>query len=244
MIQSDDDEPILDVLLNLESAQIELRSQYTEFTRAAEQNQPRLGAAAVVGVCRAGKAIAAAVPTLKKYIADDDRRGGRVAIRSIHELALRAVIVFATRRLARLHALVAQSPHRAQHLFIGRLRTMDDVSALVLGCFASVSVEWTAPKAPGDPVPEPPGPGHHRALRTAQALVVAVSNDSDFRHFLREGIHSFDWPDLGRACAELDAVLRLDMEAPPWALGVAGGSRKRSTAEQAPIAAAVSSPDP
>ena len=239
MIQQEPDEPILDVLLSLESAQIELRAQYTDFFRAAEQNLPILGATAVAGVCRAGKAIAAAVPPLKKYIGDAGRCGGGGTIWSIHELALRAVIVFATSRLTRLHALVAQSPHRTHHLFIGRLRTMDDVSALVLDCFAS-SVEWTTPPAPGALAPEPE---HHRALRAAQARVVAVSNDPDFRHFLSEGLHSFDWPELGRACVVLDAVLRLDMEAPPWAFGVAGGSRKRSTAEQAPIASVGSRPD-
>ena len=243
MFPSDDNESVLDTLLSLESALIELRTQYADFTHASSKNLPTRGATAVAGICRAGKTIASATSRLKQYTTDADRVAGRVDIRSVHELALRAVVLFATDRLTRLHALIAQSPQRAHRLFIGRLRTMDDVTAWVLDGFADLSVGWTAPKVPGDPVPEPSGSAHHRVLRSARARVIAMANEPEFRHFLSAGIHAYDWPELGRACAELDAVLRLDMEAPPWAFRVADGSRRISTDEQAPVAAAASTPD-
>jgi hypothetical protein len=218
MNQWNDDE-IFNALLTLESSLIELRREFASFTEATSKNLPSQGLAAITNICRVRDAIATSVMTLMPYVADADRIAGRVAVRSIDELGRRAIVSFATALLATLRELAARSPARARHLFVGKLRSMEDVSAWVLDCFSTLAPLWTIPKQPGDLVPVPPGAEHHRMLRAACVGTVAMVNDPDFVHVLRSGIAASDWPELAHACTQLAIILRLDMEAPPWAIG-------------------------
>jgi hypothetical protein len=56
---------------------------------------------------------------------------------------------------------------------------------------------------------------HHRVLREVRASIAAMANAPALCHVLQAGTKSLDWPALGRLCAQLSVVLRLDMEAEP-----------------------------
>jgi hypothetical protein len=207
-------EIVYNTLLALESSLIQQRSDYASLADAIQRRDAPAGVAAMTRACDTRNAIASAIVTLKRHTANEDQARGRCRIQSVGDLALRATLLLVVELLAQLQEVVVLEPDKTDRLFGSRLRSIRDVSDLVLEGFAGAVRLWRPVVADG-PILASRDPEHYRILREVRAAIAATATDLELSQFLLIGILSVDSPVLARVCAQLAVVLRLDMEAAP-----------------------------
>jgi hypothetical protein len=164
--------------------------------------------------------------TLQRIVTRFDQGVASGEFGSLAELGLRAQTLAILLLLDELCDETQYASVDYQDLFVGRLRTIEDVASLLFDSLGDANRQWLQCRTSKHDLRV----SYHLAIRQAQRAITELGADPDLVHFLRAGSSRTDMPRMRYACHQLAEVFNITLMSesnPALLLGVAGREAKR-----------------